>query len=275
MPSRTQSSKRVSKLSRRQLTWLAEQHKGLDQLRKQLKADLANATQQIEAYLNLHSVLNSGFELPPMHGWPVSPDLALLLVRQVQHNHYDLIVEFGSGTSTVLIAQTLLKKKPQALCSTRFVAFEHLPPYFEQTQAQLEQRGLASMVSLTLAPLGPYVAADGAAYPYYSCHDTLAGFASAAPVGSRVLVLVDGPPAATGKHARWPAFEVITSQFAGVQIDFLLDDYIREDEKQIATSWEKLAHLKDWPFSATRYRLEKDAYLMQLHIPAITSASNN
>jgi hypothetical protein len=200
-------SKRVSKLTRRQQTWLDQQKQGLQQLRQQIKADVTNATSQIEAYLNLHSMLSGGFELPPMHGWPVSPGFALLLVRQ-----------------------------------------------------------------LYLTPYQPYEASDGRIYPYYDCHSVLRQCASELTQGARVMVLVDGPPASTGEHARWPAFEVVTAALASanidLRIDFLLDDYIRQDEKEVANSWEQIATDKSWAFTATRYRLEKDAYLMQLQIPS-------
>jgi hypothetical protein len=279
MSARKLIPKRVNKLSRRQQTWLAQQHEGLQQLRQHIKADIANATNQLEAYLNLHSILSGGFELPPMHGWPISPDFALLLVRQVQHNHYDLIIEFGSGTSTVLMAEALSKKTPNASRHSKCLVFEHLESYFDQTHAQLTQRQLEAVVQLHLTPLQPYEASDGRTYPYYDCHSVLAQFAQALPQSAKVLVLVDGPPASTGEHARWPAFEVVTTSLASASVDltldFLLDDYIRQDEQEIAASWEQMAKAKCWPFSATRYRLEKDAYLMQLQMPATSSATNN
>ena len=276
MTARKTPSQRVSKLTRRQQTWLDQQKQGLQQLRQQIKADVTNATSQIEAYLNLHSMLSGGFELPPMHGWPVSPDFALLLVRQVQHNHYDLIIEFGSGTSTVLIAEALRKKTPHASRQSRYVVFEHLESYFDQTHAQLKQRQLDPVLQLHLTPLESYEATDGHIYPYYDCNSVLVRCASDLTQGSRVLVLVDGPPASTGEHARWPAFEVVTAALASVnidlRIDFLLDDYIRQDEKEVANSWEQIAIDKSWAYVATRYRLEKDAYLMQLQIPSNLSA---
>jgi hypothetical protein len=272
MNARKTQSKRVSKLTRRQQTWLDQQKQGLQQLRQQIKADVTNATSQIESYLNLHSMLSGGFELPPMHGWPVSPDFALLLVRQVQHNHYDLIIELGSGTSTVLIAEALRKKTPHASSQSRFVVFEHLKSYFDQTHAQLKQRQLDPLLQLHLTPLQPYEALDGRIYPYYDCYSVLSQCASELTQGARVMVLVDGPPASTGEHARWPAFDVVTAALASanidLRIDFLLDDYIRQDEKEVAISWEKIATDKSWDFTATRYRLEKDAYLMQLQIPS-------
>jgi len=43
------------------------------------------------------------------------------------------------------------------------------------------------------------------------------------PTGLRVLVIVDGPPAATGPHARYPAGPLVLQHFAGAQIDFLME----------------------------------------------------
>jgi hypothetical protein len=259
----------------RQQDWLTQQRIGLEHLLKQIKSELANTTQQIEAFLNLQSILSGRFELPPMHGWPISPDFALLFVRRILDTHYDLIVEFGSGTSTVLIAHALNNKTNEPHGKTVFLAFEHLQSYFEQTQKNLEQRKLANTVNLIYTPLKPYVAASGAHYPYYSCHESLNEIAKSMHPGSRILVLVDGPPSSTGKHARWPALEIITNVFNGVQIDFLLDDFIREDEQQVVISWEKIALQKNWSFSTTRYRMEKDACLMQLQIPVSSTELNN
>lgn len=259
----------------RQQELLTQQRIGLEHLLKQIKSELANTTQQVEAFLNLQSLLSGRCEIPSMHGWPISPDFALLLVRRVLDKHYDLIVEFGSGTSTVLIAHALNNKTAEPHSKTVFLAFEHMQSYFEQTQKNLEQRKLAAAVNLIYMPLKPYVASSGVHYPYYSCHDSLNEIAKSVPPGSRILVLVDGPPSAIGKHARWPAFEIITNVFNGVQIDFLLDDFNRQDEQQIVSSWEQLALEKEWSFSATRYRLEKDAYLMQLKLPSFQANDNN
>ena len=247
--------------------WLTQQGIGLEHIPKQIKSELANTTQQIEAFLNLQSILSGCFELPPMHVWPISPDFALLFVRRVWDTHYDLVVEFGSATPTVLIAHALNNKTHEPHGKTVFLAFEHRQQYFEQIQKNLEKRKLAATVNLIYTPLMPYVAASGAHYPYYSWHESLSEIAKSMPPGSRILVLFDGPPSSTGKHARWPAFEIITNMFNEVQIDFLLDDFIREDEQQVVINWEKTALQKNWSFSTTRYHMEKDAFLMQLQIP--------
>lgn len=48
----------------------------------------------------------------------------------------------------------------------------------------------------------------------------------------RILVIVDGPPASTGPHTRYRAGPIVADSFPRVHIDFVLDDYLREDEKR-------------------------------------------
>ncbi len=98
---------------------------------------------------------------------------------------------------------------------------------------------MAEAVQLTLAPLKDWQAPNGNTYRYYHCQPTLVALAKKHLVaGLRLLVIVDGPPAATGKHARYPAGPLILEYFAGAQIDLLIDDYIRDDEKEIAQLWQ-------------------------------------
>ena len=74
------------------------------QLSNQLKKEIANSTKQLESHQALHALIG---DLPaPLHGWPISPDFALQLVRLIRDQNYDLIIEFGSGTSTLICLQT-------------------------------------------------------------------------------------------------------------------------------------------------------------------------
>jgi hypothetical protein len=232
---------------------------------------LANATKQIEAAVGLQSYFATG-ELPNInterHNWPISSDFAFYLVQLLETNQYDIIIEFGSGISTVIIARTLTKmaarrhdKPPVA-----FISFDHLDQYYNQTLAQLNQASLADTVLLTLAPLQPYTAPNGNTYPYYGCQAALATLAQHHHFGpdSRVLVLVDGPPAATGPHARYPAAPMVLAHFKGVQLDFLMDDYIRDDEKEIVALWQAEFTAAQLTHSAKTSKLEKDACLISI-----------
>lgn len=235
-----------------------------------LKKEVANATRQIESFIGLQSYLATG-ELPDInierHSWPVSPDFALCLIELIECNDYDLIVEFGSGLSTSIIAKAITRKAARRKSEKQvdFVSFDHLEHYYEQTHTRLEQAGLIYAVQLVLAPLHDWQAPDGNTQPYYSCQATLAALRKKhAVAGQRILVIVDGPPAATGKHARYPAGPLMLEHFAGAHIDLLLDDYIREDEKEIAQRWQADIAAAGFSQTTTERRLEKDACLIRV-----------
>lgn len=248
------------------------------QLETTMKKEMLNATQQLEAFLGIQSFLNNGERIPSLHGWPISPDFALYLIELIDSNDYDLIIEFGSGTSTVLIAKTLARmaaKQKTELTATQ-VAFEHLEEYHTQTLSLLKQAKLSEKVQLILAPLQPYAAPNGVTYQYYNFRNELEAISKNA-TSSRlnILVMVDGPPAATGKHARYPAAPAVLAQFKDAHIDILLDDYNRNDEKEIVQLW--LQYINDLGISSTMSTrsMEKDACLLRIenttqHKPSIS-----
>lgn len=237
-------------------------------LESTVKKEMLNATQQLEAFQGIQSFLNHGEHLPRMHGWPISPDFALYLIELIDSNDYDLILEFGSGTSTVLIAKALARigRQRHGKPATSQVAFEHLEQYHAQTLANLKQSELADAVQLVLAPLQPYQAPNGNTYSYYSCHTTLKELAQRLPVADlKVLMVVDGPPAATGQHARYPAVPAVLAQLKSARIDILLDDYIRDDEKEIAQLWLKDIEAQGLSAQMTTQKMEKDACLISVY----------
>lgn len=235
-----------------------------------LKKRIDNSARQTQAFIGLQDYFSTG-ELPVLNAenknWPVSPDFSFYLVQLIELNKYDVIIEFGSGLSTVVVARSLAKmiKRGRNEHSCRFVSFDHLEAYYQQTQAHLLQAGLADDVQLCLTPLQDWVAPNGITYPYYSCQSVLKGLASERSLdGLRVLVIVDGPPAATGEHARYPAGPLILQHFTGAHIDILLDDYIREDEKEIAQIWQAEIQEAGLTCSASTRQLEKAACLITI-----------
>jgi len=91
-----------------------------------LKKEITNATRQIQAFTGLENYWRTGV-LPTAntesHSWPVSPDFSLYVVSLLEQNNYGLVIEFGSGISTVVIAKALSKMasrqqtgKPPVVC---------------------------------------------------------------------------------------------------------------------------------------------------------------
>lgn len=260
-----------------------------------LDKKLINAAKQIENTLGLQDYFNTG-ELPLSHyGWPISPDLALFLTEKIETENYDLIIEFGSGTSTVLFAKVLRKKmlKQQAMLdnqrsddsdvtpysqelsegatpssdidlSHRVLTFEHNTHYQEQTAAMLRRAGLEEIVNLVHAPLVDY-SYQGEDYLYYDCDLALARIAEQyegrAP---RVLVLVDGPPGPTGPNARFPAVPKIVNVLSKAKLEIVMDDYIRQEEKHVFEEWKKILSKRGAEFSEIILNFEKGACVLKV-----------
>lgn len=221
-----------------------------------VQAEIHQLTQQLELnnYL-IHDTLPLSFR-----GWPISADLGLVLVRKLTTQNYDVVVEFGSGTSTVLIARILKKRKAMDnALSTEAMSFEHLSRYHEQTRSMLVAEGLQQFAQVSLAPLVPIGQSEEQTARFYDCGQQLAQLASRLNLrrDSRILVLVDGPPEATNRMARLPAFDIMRTHFPTSRIEFVLDDYRRADEQAIVLSWKATCEQEGIPCSLEEAPTEK------------------
>lgn len=234
-----------------------------------IKKELSNATKQIEAFIGMQSYFSSGdlpLVNPERHTWPISPDFGLYLIELLETRDYNLIIEFGSGISTVVVAKALAKiaRRVPSASVPEFISFDHLEKFYKETLARIQQASVEQYARVIYAPLKE-IELNGRTADYYDCAGTLTELAQRRPVNSlRVLVIVDGPPASTGKNARYPAGPLILAHFAGATIDLLLDDYIRDDEKEIARMWEAEITAAGLQFTTTESKLEKDACLITI-----------
>lgn len=234
-----------------------------------IKKELSNATKQIEAFIGMQSYFSTGdlpMVNPERHTWPISPDFSLYLIGLLEARNHNLVIEFGSGISTVVVAKTIAKMARQAPTAgaVEFISFDHLEKFYEETLGRIRQANVAQYARVIHAPLKE-IELKGRVVAYYDCVETLTELAQRHPANSlRILVIVDGPPAATGKNARYPAGPLMLAHFAGATIDLLLDDYIRDDEKEIARMWEAEITAAGLQFTTTESKLEKDACLITI-----------
>lgn len=246
---------------------LARAHR---QIELAVQKNSLNTARQIQSFVSMQEYFATGV-LPAFnsesHSWPVSADFALCLMQRLVLEQYDLVIEFGSGMSTVIVARTLaLIAERQQTAAAHFISFDHLEPYYQQTLGYLKQAGLEQGVQLTLAPLKEWQGADGQTYPYYSCQTVLAQLAKQKKASrKRILVIVDGPPAATGPKARYPAGPIVMQYFPDAHIDFLMDDFIRQDEKEVAKHWQRDVKAAGLLSAVRNFKLEKDACLITVH----------
>lgn len=251
-------------------TQTAEVWRAQSAVQSSCKQEIDKALQQSVAYTGLRDYFASG-ELPTVtpwkRGWPASPDFMLWLIELIDKNDYDLILEFGSGITTLYTAKTLaaLARRDAERKLACTVSFDHQEQFAQQTHSLLTHEGLDAFAEVVCAPLHDYTAPSGTVYPYYSCEERLAALSGKyKSASSRILVTVDGPPGATGKHARYPAFPLVMQHFAPAKIDFLLDDYCRGDETELAGMWQAACAAAGISCTVAERSCEKGALLLQV-----------
>jgi predicted O-methyltransferase YrrM len=183
---------------------------------------LRSQSREIEALIQLFQTFTPRAPMPSSGDYALNPTDLLDLLHLIRLRKPHLIVELGSGTSSVWIGYALEK------IGGRLISLEHDAEYAEKTRAMLFAHGLTGVVEVRDAPLSP-LAIDGKTYQWY---DT----GKLADVRGIDLLLVDGPPEATGPDARFPALHVLEQRLSG-HATVVCDDAHRRDEQAALLRW--------------------------------------
>jgi predicted O-methyltransferase YrrM len=180
--------------------------------------------EQVQATVNLFAMVDVKAAVPPMRLWAVSPDALVLLVQEMLVVRPKLIVECGSGVSTLWLA---LAAKQHGL-DTRIVALDHEEEYAGKTNRMLRLHGVDDVASARLAPLVDVPSGDDK-QPWYDP----SVLTDLQDIG---VLFVDGPPATTAPLSRLPAIPQLWDRLAPTA-SVVVDDFIREDEQIIVDRW--------------------------------------
>lgn len=208
--------------------------------------ELKQTFRQLEALQNLNAVLPTSDVLPATRGWAASPDLLLTLVDLVITERPSLIVECGSGASTLWLALALRRFGIDG----RIVALDHDPVFSGRTRDFLARHDVLDLAEVRDAPLESF-SLDGETYSWYArtAWEDLAGID---------LLFVDGPPAATGHQARYPALPLLNKSLSPIAT-IVLDDLIVPDMREVLPRWLDA----DPGFSSEILPLEKQAAVLR------------
>jgi predicted O-methyltransferase YrrM len=215
-------------------------------IESRLGPELKQTFRQVEAIQNLSAILPTSDVLPATRGWAASPDLLLVLVDQVITQRPSLIVECGSGASTLWLALALRRFGIDG----RIVALDHDPVFAAKTRDFLGRHGVIDLAEVRDAPLEDFSLADGT-YSWYArrAWEDLTGID---------LLFVDGPPAATGAKARYPALPLLREAL-NPAATVVLDDLVVPDMQETLRLW-----LDAQPeFGSEILPLEKEAALLR------------
>jgi hypothetical protein len=214
--------------------------------------------EQQVAWTELRDYLDVAPFMPPLRGWAASPDVLRLLVGLIDRHRPGLVVECGSGASSVWIGYALRRAG-----TGRLVAIEHEERYAELSRDLVAAHGLHDLVEVRYAPLtearselsgaGPEGTAESAPLWY-----DLSRLEDLDRIG---LLFVDGPPQATGAQARHPAVPALLPKCEpGAAI--VLDDADRPDERALGDRW-----VAEHGLRRTEEAAEKGAHVFTRQIP--------
>ncbi len=193
-------------------------HKVAQQI-TQLHGSLLNDLQALEQLLARYEPTGP---LPAVAGWAMNPTGLVWLADHIERARPPLVVECGSGASTLWMSLALRRTG-----SGRLVALEHLPEFAEQTRLLLDRHGLSEWAEVRHVPLTTVDTPRGPFSWYDVDPTTLSGIG---------LLLVDGPPGTSGPHARYPALPVLGGSLRA-DATIVLDDSERADEREILDMW--------------------------------------
>ncbi len=218
----------------------------LRQVRADTQKEIKQTFRQLEALQNLSAVLPTSDVLPATRGWAASPDLLMVLVDLVITERPSLVVECGSGASTLWLALAMRRFGIDG----RIIALDHNPVFGAKTRDFLARHGVSDLAEVRDAPLESF-ALDGETYSWYArrAWEDLAGID---------LLFVDGPPAATGHQARYPALPLLSESLSPAATA-VLDDLVVPDMQKVLQLW-----LDAHPdFSSEILPLEKQAAVLR------------
>ena len=208
--------------------------------------EIRQTFRQLEALQNLSAMLPANDVLPSTRGWAASPDLLVVLVDLVITERPSLIVECGSGASTLWLALAMRRFEIDG----RIIALEHDPVFGGKTRDLLARHDVRDLAEVRNAPLESF-SLDGEIYSWYSrrAWEDLTGID---------LLFVDGPPATTGRQARYPALPLLSGSLSPVATA-VLDDLVVPDMQEVLRLW-----LDAYPdFRSEILPLEKQAAVLR------------
>ena len=205
----------------------------------------------------------------PVGGWAVDEVTIQRLAELVRHRPPRIVVEFGSGTSTIVLASLLARGRDSG---PRVISFEEDAWWAGRTREELKMRGLHDVATVIHLPLAQ--PADGRPAGYGLTKEGAALMHACSPE----LVLVDGPTLESGA-SRLGALDIV-APYVRRDAALLLDDALRDAELCVGQAWQRRGDVtvhgirptpkglleatlrggaRRWPFSRARVRRLPDS----------------
>ena len=167
----------------------------------------------------------------PAGGWGIGHDSVGVLAQVFAAVKPSLVLEFGSGTSTVMFAALAEAQGG----SSRVVSLDESDDFAARTRGDLERLGLSRRATVLVAPVARRHLGDWQGL----CYQPQPGALARALSGGRAdLVFVDGPATWFKRRGdcRFGAL-LMARQCAGPQATVIVDDAFRRRDRAILHRW--------------------------------------
>jgi len=190
---------------------------------------------QTESLLAIYKRLPNLKLLPPTRGWAGSPDFLAKISELILKEKPCLILETGSGVSTIIIGAAL-----EANNKGKVISLDHNEFYSKVTKGNIELNEIADRTEVIYSDLVEYNI-NGQNWKWYEINPL--------EFSEKIdMLIIDGPPGSTQPLARYPAVPLLFQYFSD-SITILLDDSNRIDESTITQKWK--AFLEENNFTTT------------------------
>jgi predicted O-methyltransferase YrrM len=211
----------------------------VDRSRELVNRAVFTTYQQVEAVIDLRELIRPRAPMPGLRHWALSPDALRLVIRTMFDRRPRLVVECGSGSSSIWLGYAA-----EHLGTGRIVSLEHDERFANTSRDLVRAHGLEDIVEIRYAPLTPWRAAEDS-QPWYD-------IGAIGDLTEIDLIIVDGPPGSTGPSARYPALPVLLPRCAEDAM-IVLDDAHRPDETAVSDRWLK----ENAALTRTEYAFDK------------------
>ncbi len=176
--------------------------------------------QQIGALFNLYGRVQPQVRIPVLRGFASSPDFLNVILDLIEQEKPRVIVELGSGVSTIFISEFLRRGGMEV----EHLALDHEKKYADITRAQVRRPGS----TVVHAPLQEYQI--GQERWLWYANEALQ------PLPEIDLLIIDGPPALLQSESRFPAIPLLWEKLSDRCV-VVADDGIRKDEADAVKKW--------------------------------------
>lgn len=181
--------------------------------------------QEVESLMQLQRMYPGTIQVPLLGGWAMDPAAMLSIIKFIYERRPSVIVECGSGTSSVWIAHAL-----RSIGHGRLISLDQSPEFAAKTQGELDRLGLSEWVEVRVGELRD-VELAGSSFSWYDT-TVLEG------IDQVDVLIVDGPPGGIQRLARYPALPLISHALSN-EACIIVDDAKRKDEQKMMARWRR------------------------------------